>query len=114
MGSSSTKQCWKGSLFFFFFFFGKALWNWTVEGFEGCVEELRFLNREASWSSSTLEKLIWLWYARLRAFLNLAHLVKNLPAIQETPVQFLGQEDPLEKGSAAHSNIFGLPLWLSW
>ena len=23
---------------------------------------------------------------------------KNLPAMQETPVQFLGQEDPLEKG----------------
>ena len=28
----------------------------------------------------------------------IAQLVKNLPAIQETPVQFLGQEDPLEKG----------------
>ena len=25
-------------------------------------------------------------------------LVKNLPAMQETPVQFLGPEDPLEKG----------------
>ena len=25
-------------------------------------------------------------------------LVKNLPAMQETPVRFLGQEDPLEKG----------------
>ena len=27
-----------------------------------------------------------------------AQLVKNLPAMQETPVQFLGREDPLEKG----------------
>ena len=27
-----------------------------------------------------------------------AQLVKNLPAMQETPVQFLGQEDLLEKG----------------
>ena len=27
-----------------------------------------------------------------------AQLVKNLPAMQETPVRFLGQEDPLEKG----------------
>ena len=26
-----------------------------------------------------------------------AQLVKNLPAMQETPVQFLGWEDPLEK-----------------
>ena len=28
----------------------------------------------------------------------IAQLVKNLPARQETPVQFLGWEDPLEKG----------------
>ena len=27
----------------------------------------------------------------------IAQLVKNLPAMQETPVQFLDQEDPLEK-----------------
>ena len=27
----------------------------------------------------------------------IAQLVKNSPAVQETPVQFLGQEDPLEK-----------------
>ena len=27
-----------------------------------------------------------------------AQLVKNLPAVQETRVQFLGREDPLEKG----------------
>ena len=31
--------------------------------------------------------------------------VKNPPAIQETRVQFLGQEDPLENGMAAHSSI---------
>ena len=31
--------------------------------------------------------------------------VKNLPAMQETWVQSLGQEDPLEKGMAAHSSI---------
>ena len=31
--------------------------------------------------------------------------VKNLPAIQETWVQSLGQEDPLEKGMALHSSI---------
>ena len=28
----------------------------------------------------------------------IAQLVKNLPAMQETPVQSLGWEDPLEKG----------------
>ena len=36
---------------------------------------------------------------------TVAQLVKNLPAIQETLVQFLGQEDPLEKGKATHSSI---------
>ena len=33
-----------------------------------------------------------------------AQLVKNLPAIQETQFQFLGWEDPLEKGTATHSS----------
>ena len=34
-----------------------------------------------------------------------AQLVKNLPAIWETWVRSLGWEDPLEKGTAAHSSI---------
>ena len=32
-------------------------------------------------------------------------LVKNPPAMQETWVQSLGREDPLEKGEATHSSI---------
>ena len=32
-------------------------------------------------------------------------MVKNLLAMQETRVRSLGQEDPLEKGMATHSNI---------
>ena len=35
----------------------------------------------------------------------IAQLVKNLPAMQETLAQFLGWEDPLEKGKATHSSI---------
>ena len=31
-------------------------------------------------------------------------MVKNLPAMQETEVHSLGQEDPLEKGKATHSS----------
>ena len=31
--------------------------------------------------------------------------VKNLPAVGETEVQSLGQEDPLEKEKATHSSI---------
>ena len=35
----------------------------------------------------------------------MAQAVKNLPAIQETQIQSLGREDPLEKGMAIHSSI---------
>ena len=40
---------------------------------------------------------LWLNLIVLRATLE-AQLVKNLPSTKETPVQFLGCEDPLEKG----------------
>ena len=34
-----------------------------------------------------------------------AQVVKNAPAMQETLVQFLGWEDPLEEGMATYSSI---------
>ena len=41
-----------------------------------------------------------------------AQMVKGLPAVQETRVQFLGQEDHLEKEMAIHSSILAwkIPL----
>ena len=40
-------------------------------------------------------------------------MVKNLPAMQETWVQPLGQEDPLEKGMAIHSSFLALRIpWI--
>ena len=50
------------------------------------------------------EQLYTIAQCTVRASL-IAQLVKNPPAMQETPVQFLGQEDPLEKGKATHSSI---------
>ena len=49
--------------------------------------------------------------AFIRSFIHLgvAQLVKNPPEMQETPVQFLGWEDSLEKGWATLSHILGLP-----
>ena len=41
-----------------------------------------------------------------------AQMVKNLPAMQETWVQFLDQEDPLEKEMASHSGT--LARRISW
>ena len=36
---------------------------------------------------------------------DVAQLVKNLPAMQETRVRSLSQEDPLEKEMATHSSV---------
>ena len=40
------------------------------------------------------------WWASL-----MAQTIKNLPAMQETQVRSLGQEDPLERGMATYSSI---------
>ena len=40
----------------------------------------------------------------------IAQLVKNPPAMQETLVQFLGQEDTMEKRQATHFSILRLLL----
>ena len=36
---------------------------------------------------------------------QVAHMVKNLPAVQEPWIWSLGWEDPLERGMATHSSI---------
>ena len=45
-----------------------------------------------------------LYHCLLWAFL-VAQLAKNPPAIRETWVQFLGWEDPMEKGTATHFSV---------
>ena len=43
----------------------------------------------------------------------MAQMVKRLPTMQETRVQSLGQEVPLEKEMAAHSSILALKIpWM--
>ena len=46
-----------------------------------------------------------LFFFFLSSNLNMAQMVKNLPAMQETQVQSLDGEEPLEKGMASHSSI---------
>ena len=48
---------------------------------------------------NSFETLTWRWTSLV------AQMVKNLPTMQETRVQSLGQEDPLEKAMATHSSI---------
>ena len=51
------------------------------------------------WNILLLCKYLPIWASLI------AQLVKNLPAMHEIPVRFLGWEDPLEKGKAHHSSI---------
>ena len=44
----------------------------------------------------------------------IAQLVKSPPAMQETPVSFLGREDLMEKGLATHSHIQGISYPLQY
>ena len=51
---------------------------------------------------------IWIYFVNYRSYERaslVAQTVKNLPAMQETWVWFLGREDLLEEGMAAHSSI---------
>ena len=63
---------------------------------------LIFLDVEISWWSNIMLNN-WQVVATLRASL-VAQRVKHLPAMQETQVQSLGWEDPLEKEMATHSS----------
>ena len=56
---------------------------------------------------ATLEDIVSFCGQREQGFTEKypAQLVKNLTATQETWVQFLGWEDPLEKKMATHSSV---------
>jgi len=50
----------------------------------------------------------WFFFPHVRDNSLVAQMVKNLSAMQETWIQSLGREDPLEKEMATHS---GIPAW---
>ena len=79
---------------------------------QNCHQEYDLLTKEKSRLEETLQvNISWRnfsvfnihWYV-LWAFL-VTQSVKNVSAMQETWVWFLGQEDPLEKGMATHFSI---------
>ena len=66
--------------------------------------------------SRDLEPIDMYWVSTMRQVLHkgfhVAQTVKNLPATQETQVQSLDWDDPLEKGMATHFSI--LPWRIPW
>ena len=55
--------------------------------------------------------MFWGFFGRKARGISGGSDIKNLPAVRETWVQSLGQEEPLEEGVAAHSSIlaWGIP-----
>ena len=67
--------------------------------------------KDQSWIApkAVLTVCLPLMSAHLKQASLIAQLSKNLPAMKETLVWFLGWEDLLEKGQAAHSSLLGFP-----
>ena len=64
-------------------------------------------------NNRTEERYIWLQMGKSWASL-VAQTVKCLPAMRETQVRSLGQEDPLEEEMATHSSIFTWKISKDW
>ena len=70
----------------------------VVGSHETCIDVIRFS-----------KMCVTFWASQV------AQLVRNLPAIQETWVRSLDWEDPMEKGKATHSRILTWKIpWTTW
>jgi len=75
------------------------------------VKWLYFLVMSSFYFKCFLQKLKYSWFMMFQVYSKVIQIslvvqtVKNLPAMQETQVWSLCQEDPLEKGTATHSSI---------
>ena len=90
-------------------------------GSESSYHIIFLLNQKKNWDKREMLLIIFplikavLWGCLRQLFKEhldkrtslVAHVVKNLPAMQETQIPSLGWEDPLEKEMAAHSSILG-------
>ena len=81
------------------------------------MNDLAHTSLQRIYFSSMKSKEQNFWVKRLKkkmfgAWASLvAKIVKSLPAVQETRVWSLGQEDPLEKEVATHSSILDWKIW---
>ena len=73
----------------------------TMYLFPGCLLSFSFSNKRICEIGFWEEDYVVL---AVVVFLRLTQRLKRLPGMQETRVQSLGQEDPLEKAIATHSS----------
>ena len=100
-GSWRVRHDWATSLSLFTFMHWRRQWQPTPVFLPGESQGWWSLVGCSPWGreeSDTTERLHF-------TSLLVAQMVKNLPAIRKTQVQYLGQEDPLEKRIAKHSSI---------
>ena len=80
---------------------------WNGEDLKLCILEFCWKGREKKMDMrevcSALPDITAFIFKNIYVFILVVQTVKNLPAMQETKVQSLGWEDPLEKGMAIHS-----------
>ena len=88
---------------------GKRLWDLHLKGTEKEPtatdfqrKSLRKKRRAVSFSLHIRFFFSWFVFVFIFRPSLVAHMVKNLPAVQKTQVWSLGWEDPLEKGMATH------------
>ena len=81
----------------------RGAWNVAAQG-RGRVRRDLVTERDVIYNIALSFRCIAMWFSFTYTYMYvytaslIAHLVKTPPAMQETPVQFLGWEDPLEKG----------------
>ena len=91
---TSSRRCWKLRVRLELENWSGLKWNTGQPGGEGFAD--------IKGQSQETESCKW---SRKEQASLVAQTVKNLPAVQETLVQSLGWEDPLEEGMATHSSI---------
>ena len=78
--------------------------SFTLNGGKGTRNRINHL-REAAKNTGSLDTMQKMFHLSSFKGFPSGSVVKNLPAMQETQLQSLGQEDPLEAGMATHSSI---------
>ena len=82
---------------------------WNGEDLKLCILEFCWKGREKKMDMrevcSALPDITAFIFKNIYLFILVVQTVKNLPAMQETKVQSLGWEDPLEEEMATHSSI---------
>ena len=78
-------------------------WNVSLRSWKERLSSQQWL---PSCTAARCELSFSLWLFLPSGIFLVAQMVKNLPAMQETWVRSLGQEDPLQEKMATHSSIF--------